>query len=104
MESKLENLQKQVSLLKEENKNLKHKLKCKYMDKKNKLNKDLFFFFMPAILITIFTEIGYVYNLAFKRIMLNKGFEIDIYFCKITIVFISICVLLYISRTLYEKL
>ena len=36
MESKLENLQKQVSLLKEENKNLKHKLKCKYMDKKNK--------------------------------------------------------------------
>lgn len=59
---------------------------------------------MPAVLITIFTEIGYVYNLAFKRIMLNKGVEIDIYFCKITIVFISICVLLYISRRLYEML
>lgn len=104
MESKLENLQKQLSLLKEENKRLKNRLKYKYNDKKNQFDKNIFIYCVPAVLITVFTEIGYIYNLAVERIILSKSFEFDIYFWKILVVLITIFSLLQITRLLYKKI
>lgn len=80
MESKYENLQKQVDLLKEENRRLKEKLKGKNGNKVYKLHKKIFLCFSPVILITFFTLLGYLFNLICNTIELEKEISVIFYF------------------------
>lgn len=101
MESKYENLQKQVDLLKEENRRLNVKVKLQSKNQNQKIFRKMFVVSFPVVLMTIFAEIGYLFNLLCNIIELERDISL-LTFVKVSSVFLSISVLVCLVKQAYK--